>query len=220
MTEASTDPQPDAAGAERPRRKISIGIKRKPRPADEDAAAVEAPAEPDDQGEDAATADEPEQARRRIGIRRKPRPEADDADPEIDEDGPAATVGRLRRERRALMDRRQQDVYDLGGLAFELYRRDLLVVDILREKAGLVAQLDARVREIDTQLDELEHLRRSRKGRGAEADQDRDAGACASCQAPFREGAAYCWRCGAHLTEEEGLADQDTGAIPRVAETP
>ncbi len=212
MTEASTDPQPDAAGAERPRRRLNIGIRRKPReePGEDATAAGAAPAPAVD--EHAPPGDgEAERPRRGIGIRRKQRP----AEVEVDPGGRGATIGRLRRERRALMDVRQQEVYDLGGLAFELHRRDLLRVEVLRGKAALIADLDGRVRDVDAQIDELEDRRRSRGRRGEE----QDAGACIKCQAPFREDAAYCWRCGARLTVPS-TAEQDTGTIPRVAEAP
>ena len=49
---------------------------------------------------------------------------------------------RLRRERKKLVARREVAVYDLGGLAFELYRRDLLTEEVMRLRAQEVAELD------------------------------------------------------------------------------
>ena len=63
-------------------------------------------------------------------------------------DGPA----KLRRERRRLLASREEADYLLGGLAFELYRRDQLGEEVMRRKAGEVVLLDETVRDIDARL--------------------------------------------------------------------
>src|SRR5437764_8151057 len=58
----------------------------------------------------------------------------------------------LRRRRRELLDRRAEVVYHLGGLAFELFRRDLLSEPVMRVRAEEIAELDRSVRDIDERL--------------------------------------------------------------------
>ena len=58
-------------------------------------------------------------------------------------------AGALHRRRRTLISQRQEAVYHLGGLAFELYRRDLLSEEVMRRRAGEIAMLDDTVRDID-----------------------------------------------------------------------
>lgn len=164
-------------------------------------------------------------AKRSFGLRRKPRPadeqgapEAGDGDDVSLEDRPP-TPGRLRRERRELLGQRQDSVYHLGGLAFELYRRDLLPGELLTEKALAIASIDARVREIDDRLQEIEDERRAKKvNRRQKDDPHAEVGCCIHCHAGFQAEAAYCWRCGAQINPSAGASDEDTAVI--VAEAP
>jgi hypothetical protein len=149
-----------------------------------------APAEPD------AAAPDPEAAEPTEVIPAAPRP-----------DGP----GGLRRERRRLLTEREETVYDLGGLAFELYRRDLLSDEVMRLRAGRVAELDDTVRDIDARLGEVERERRERRAR---TPPDPPAGCCLTCRATFRAEARFCWQCGARLVPGSLGDDQVTAAIP------
>lgn len=118
-------------------------------------------------------------------------------------------AGALRRRRRRLLSRREEAVYHLGGLAFELYRRDLLREEVMRLRAGEVAQLDDSVRDIDARLFELDRIRRERRRGASEA----HAGNCLACRAPFRAEARYCWQCGALLAPVAEGDDQPTAVI-------
>lgn len=107
-------------------------------------------------------------------------------------DGPAG----LRRERRRLLASREEAVYHLGGLAFELYRRDRLGEEVMRRRAGEVATLDDSVRDIDARLGEIDRERRERRRR---VPADEAVGNCLECRAPFRAEARFCWQCGSRL---------------------
>jgi hypothetical protein len=116
----------------------------------------------------------------------------------------------LHRRRRALTAQRQEAVYHLGGLAFELYRRDLLGEDVMRRRAGEVAMLDDTVRDIDIQLGDMDRERRARRARSPD---DLAAGNCVRCHAPFRSEARFCWQCGARVVPESEGDEQVTAAI-------
>ncbi len=119
-------------------------------------------------------------------------------------------AGALHRRRRALIAQRQEAVYHLGGLAFELYRRDLLVEDVMRRRAGEVAMLDDTVRDIDIRLGEMDRARRERRAR---SEADLSAGSCVRCHAPFRAEARFCWQCGARVVPESEGDEQVTATI-------
>ena len=95
-----------------------------------------------------------------------------------------------------MLTEREETVYHLGGLAFELYRRDMLSDEVMRLRAGRVAELDDAVRDIDARLSEIEAERRERRSR---APADPSAGCCLVCRAPFRAEARFCWQCGTQL---------------------
>jgi len=155
--------------------------------------------------------------------RRRP-PAAPDAVPaEAAEESPQPTEmlapppqvegpGRLRRRRRKLLARREEAVYDLGGLAFELYRRDMLGEEVMRRRAGEVAMLDDTVRDIDVRLGELDRERRERRRR-RRPDPEAPAGNCLDCRAPFRAEARFCWQCGAQLVPSAVGDEQVTAVI-------
>jgi hypothetical protein len=119
--------------------------------------------------------------------------------------------GRLRRHRRQLLTRREEAVYHLGGLAFELYRREMLGEEVMRRRAGEVAMLDDTVRDIDVRLGELDSARRERRERHR-PDPDPPVGACLECRAPFRAAARFCWQCGAALVPP-GVGDEQVTAV-------
>ena len=190
-----------------------------PDPAPEPAAAAD-PAAP---AEDAAP---PEPAPKRRWLPRKrpaePGPAAP-GDPSADQDTtaiPEATtppppkadgVRQLRRTRKKLLSQREVAVYDLGGLAFELYRRDMLGEEVMKRRAGEVAELDAAVRDIDERLSEIETERKEKRAR---TPADESAGCCLTCRATFRAEARYCWQCGAQLVPPPPGDEQPTVAIP------
>ena len=61
--------------------------------------------------------------------------------------------GVLRRERKALREARERLVRDLGGLIFEMYKRDRFNEDLVRERCAELLELDGRLEEIDVLLD-------------------------------------------------------------------
>jgi len=139
-------------------------------------------------------------------------PEAAQPTEVIPAPAPAPGPRRLRQERRRLLTRREESVYHLGGLAFELYRRDLLPDGVMRMRAAEVADLDDSVRDIDVRLSEVERERRERRTAGAA---DQSVGSCMTCRAPFRAEARYCWQCGAQVVPPPvGGDDQVTQVIP------
>ena len=117
----------------------------------------------------------------------------------------------LRRRREQLLTEREETVYHLGGLAFELYRRDRLSDEVMRLRAGHVAQIDDAVRDIDARLSDVE---RERKERRVRAPADPAAGCCLTCRASFRAEARFCWQCGARLVPDTVGDEQPTVSIP------
>jgi hypothetical protein len=155
-------------------------------------------------------------------VPRRRRPAGDGAAPDADEPAEQPTEaipvpprserpGHLRRRRRRLLTRREEAVYHLGGLAFELYRREMLGEEVMRRRAGEVAMLDDTVRDIDVRLGELDAERRERRAR-RKADPDPPVGACLECRAPFRAAARFCWQCGAALVPP-GVGDEQVTAV-------
>ncbi len=90
--------------------------------------------------------------------------------------------GVLRRERRALLQARDERLRDLGGLTVEMYRRSAWRDDLLHERCAEVIGIDARLAEID----ELLH--------GSE-------GTRCICGAAVLRGSHFCPNCGRLLNE-------------------
>lgn len=140
-----------------------------------------------------------------------------DAADEAGEGDAAAPVtggpGRLRRRRKRLIRDREVAVYHLGGLAFELYRRDLLDEDVLQRRAETIAAIDESVQEIDLRLEQIETDRRERRAQRAGAAPS-SVGNCLTCRAPFQADARFCWQCGARIAPADH-DEQITAAIGR-----
>ena len=117
----------------------------------------------------------------------------------------------LRRRREQLLTEREETVYHLGGLAFELYRRDRLSDEVMRLRAGHVAQIDDAVRDIDARLSDVE---RERKERRVRPPADPSVGCCLVCRTPFRAEARFCWQCGTRLVPDTVGDEQPTAVIP------
>ena len=62
--------------------------------------------------------------------------------------------GAIRRERRALLDVREQAIRDLGGLIFEMFKHDRFNEELVRERC-------LELLEVDRRLDELDELYRA-----------------------------------------------------------
>lgn len=117
---------------------------------------------------------------------------------------------RLRRDRKRLLTRREEAVYHLGGLAFELHRRGLLPEGVMRARAGEVARLDDSVRDIDVRLSEAERERRRRRSPEAA---DPSVGCCLVCRTPFRAEARFCWQCGTQVVPPPVHGDDQPTAV-------
>jgi hypothetical protein len=91
-------------------------------------------------------------------------------------------AGLLRRERRALLEAREELLRKLGGLMVEMYRRNEYRDDLLAETCADALGIDSRVAEIDEQLSDR-----------------RQAPQC-TCGAPIMRGSRYCPSCGRDLS--------------------
>ena len=103
--------------------------------------------------------------------------------------------GLLRRERRALLQVREDKLRDLGGLLVEMYSRSAFRDDLLQEHCAEVIGIDARLDEID----ELLH------GRGVTR-------RCA-CGAPVLRGSHFCPNCGRLLDALAGRGAPDDAVV-------
>src|SRR5579884_4053871 len=93
-------------------------------------------------------------------------------------------VSQLRRERRSLLQVREQRLRDLGGLMVEMYRRDQFRQDLLVDRCVELARLDERLGELETLLTV-----------SASRGRVREAARC-ECGAPLFWGTKFCGQCG------------------------
>ena len=131
---------------------------------------------------------------------------------EVGDDGPAPSAVRLRRQRKSLMRDREDMIFHLGGLTFELYRHGRLGEPVARHRAGMVAELDDAVRAIDDQLLAIQETRGKVIVQGPA-----EAGACLACRAPFYADARFCMHCGVRFASVPAAGADDarrTGSAP------
>ena len=93
----------------------------------------------------------------------------------------------LKRERKALLEVREERLRDLGGLALEMYKRDRFNAGLVVERCAELVAIEARVQEIDALLDGSASVQRGGGG-----------GVC-FCGAPILLGARFCATCGRSL---------------------
>jgi hypothetical protein len=91
----------------------------------------------------------------------------------------------LRRERRALLKARADAVSQIGGLVVEQYRRGGFREDLLADRCAVVIGIDARLAEIDAEIEELLHVRHG-------------VPRC-ECGAPLLRGSRFCPNCGREI---------------------
>ena len=108
----------------------------------------------------------------------------------------APSASELRRERRALLAIREDRLRELGGLTFEMYRRDQFNEALVVERCAELVAIGARVSEIDAHLRGAGLRRRQR--------------AICECGAPLLIGARFCPSCGRQLDGAAG--GEDTAA--------
>jgi len=164
---------------------------------------------------DAAEADPQE-----TGVIERP-PDPDQATGAIQMPAPRGGA-RLRRERRELMAKREEMLFHLGGLTFELYRVGRLGEAVARHRAGMVAEIDEVVRDIDARLEEIAEAKGRRRAPGPAL--PADVGACLVCRAPFFADARFCMSCGARFAPpppellSPGAGDTQVIPVPPAAE--
>jgi hypothetical protein len=107
----------------------------------------------------------------------------------------APAASELRRERRALLQIREDRLRDLGGLTFEMYRRDQFNEALVVERCAELVAIEARISEIDAIVSGLGLRRRQQ--------------AICACGAPILVGARFCPSCGRRLDDGE---DEDGAA--------
>ena len=101
----------------------------------------------------------------------------------------APTASELRRERRALLSIREERLRELGGLTFEMYRRDQFNETLVVERCAELIAIETRISEIDALVSGLGLRRRQQ--------------AICTCGAPLLVGARYCTSCGRALADDE-----------------
>ncbi|MGH3065204.1 MAG: hypothetical protein ACRDOF_02790 [Gaiellaceae bacterium] len=99
----------------------------------------------------------------------------------------------LKRERKALLEVREERLRDLGGLALEMYKRDRFSAALVVERCAELVAIEVRVQEIDALLDGTALLRRG------------GGGAVCVCGAPLLLGAQFCATCGRPVGDDSAL---------------
>ena len=90
----------------------------------------------------------------------------------------------MRREREALLRRREIGIRDLGGLALEMVRRDRFRADLLIARAEELVTIERRINELDSLL-----AASAAAGRGVRVPR-------CECGAPLPPGVHFCSHCG------------------------
>jgi predicted nucleic acid-binding Zn ribbon protein len=143
----------------------------------------------------------------------------------------APSPGALRRERRAILKARDEQIRDLGGLTLEMYRRSSFRDDLLIERCREIVALEERLQELDSMLTSLASARRAPStcvcgapipwGSHFCANCGRPAGpepvvVCASCGHPLPADARFCASCGREAGSKDGGEDGavENGADP------
>ena len=113
---------------------------------------------------------------------------------------PLPPPGRLRRERRAILRAREERIRDLGGLVFEMYRRDDYRQELVDERCAELSGLEERLYELDALLRAALGARRTAP-----------AARCA-CGTPILWGSRFCATCGRPVARSPELACETCGA--------
>lgn len=104
----------------------------------------------------------------------------------------ASSTRGLRRQRKRLLQRREEMVFHLGGLAYDLHLLGELETPVIGRRAGMIRTLDTTVDAIDAQL-----VARGKSGGGQRL--PIVVGSCRTCHSLFVADARYCMTCGRTL---------------------
>jgi len=99
----------------------------------------------------------------------------------------------LRRERRALLQTREQRLRDLGGLMLEMYRRDQFRQELLVDRCVELQRLEERLADLDALLAAAVSRGRTRPS------------ARCGCGAPVFWGSKFCTQCGRPVAQPPPL---------------
>jgi len=111
-------------------------------------------------------------------------------------------AGVLRRERRALLQFREERLRDLGGLLLEMFRRDRFREDLVRERCEELLEIDDHLAALDSLLGLSWTLPEQAR--------------CA-CGAPVPEGSEFCPACGRSVGEATRQCAACGSALPAEA---
>jgi hypothetical protein len=111
-------------------------------------------------------------------------------------------AGVLRRERRALLQFREERLRDLGGLLLEMFRRDRFRENLVRERCEELLEIDDHLAALDSLLG----LSWTLPGQAR----------CA-CGAPIIDGAEFCAACGRSIGEASRECSACGNALPAEA---
>jgi hypothetical protein len=107
-------------------------------------------------------------------------------------------ASQLRRERRSLLQLREQRLRDLGGLMLEMYRRDQFRQDLLVDRCVELQRLEERLADLDALLAASVSRGRTRPAAHCE------------CGAPVFWGSRFCAQCGRPVAEAPPLPIEGT----------
>jgi hypothetical protein len=143
---------------------------------------------------------------------------------------PLPPAGVLRRERRALLQFREERLRDLGGLLLEMFRRDRFREDLVRERCEELLEIDDHLAALDSLLglswtppDQARCVCGATVADGAQfcAACGRSVGGettrpCPACGSALSADASFCARCGmradARAVQAEPAAELEHGA--------
>ncbi len=120
-----------------------------------------------------------------------PGPDGEPGDLDVPEPLASSTRG-LRRQRKRLLQRREEMLFHLGGLAYDLHLLGELEAPVITRRAGMIRTLDTTVDAIDAQL-----VSRGKSGGGQRL--PIVVGSCRTCHSLFVADARYCMTCGRTL---------------------
>lgn len=141
---------------------------------------------------------------------------------------PSSHPSALKRERRALLREREERIRDVGGLVFEMFRRDRFRVELITERCSDLVAIDERLAEIDALLAAAHGRGGVRCACGAPlpvgahfcANCGRPVGprpvvACARCGSPLPAEAQFCSRCGSAVEQAPEIPDTQAEPAPQ-----